>query len=142
MLGNDIREHHDIGQGVIFEGLLATPPAARLFKWGQVKDWDKELRRWKGNDLPLKALIDSYDRLGISTEVYTFLGEDAPEAVENWLLRKGISLAVYGYSDINELAYDLRFKRSMRTIFVPEQEQAAVIGLRAQVVDPRKAWSV
>jgi hypothetical protein len=142
MLGNDIREHHDIGQGVIFEGLLATPPAARLFKWGQSKEWEKELRRWKPNDLPLKALIDTYDRLGISTEVYTLLGDDAAEHVENWLLRKGISLAVYGYSSIEELAYDLRFKRSMRTIYVPEQEQAAIIGLRAQVVDPRKAWTV
>lgn len=141
MLGNDIREHHDVGQGVIFEGLLASAPPRKLFKLSLSPDWDKELRRWKPHDLPLKALVDSYDRLGISTEVYTFL-EGGQEAVESWLLRKGISLAVYEYANIDELAYDLRFKRSMRTIYVPDQEQAAVIGLRAQVVDPRKAWTI
>lgn len=141
MLGNDILEHHDVGQGVIFEGLLASPPPKRLFQRSVTDDWNKELRKWKPHDLPLKALIDSYDRLGISTEVYTFL-EGGQEAVETWLIRKGISLAVYEYSNVDELAYDLRFKRSMRTIYVPEQEQALAIGLRAQVVDSRKAWTI
>lgn len=142
MLGNNIVEHHDVGQGVIFEGLLASPPPKRFFQRSLSDGWEKELRKWKPNDLPLKALIDSYDRLGISTEVYTLLGYDAADAIESWLTRKGVSLAVYGYETIEELAYDLRFKRSMRTIYVPEQEQAAVIGLRAQVVDPKKAWTV
>lgn len=141
MLGNDIQEHHDVGQGVIFEGLLASPPPRRVWQ-RSTADWGKELRKWKPHDLPLKALIDSYDRLGINTEVYTFLGYDAQDAVENWLLRKGIALAVYAYENVEELAYDLRFKRSMRTIYVPEQEQAAIIGLRAQVVDSRKAWTI
>jgi len=87
-------------------------------------------------------LIDTSDRLGIDTEIYTFLGEDAVEPIESWLVRKGISLPVYSYTDIKELAYDLRFKRSVRTLYVPEQEQAAIVGIRAQVVDSEKAWVI
>lgn len=141
MQGNDIGNFNVLGQGVIFEGLLASPSDRRLFQRYN-KDWNKELRRWKPHDLPLKALIDTSDRLGIDTEVYTFLGEDALEPIESWLVRKGISLPVYSYNDVAELAYDLRFKRSVRTIYVPDQEQAAVIGIRSQVVDPQKAWIV
>lgn len=142
MQGNDIAINADIGQGVIFEGLIASPPQRRFFK-KQNSDWDVELRSWKTHDLPLKALIDSSDRLGINTEVYTFLNDGyASDAVDNWLARKGLSLPVYGYYNIEELAYDLRFKRSVRTIYVPTQEQAALIGIRATVVDPQKAWIV
>jgi hypothetical protein len=141
MQGNDIAVTADIGQGVIFEGLLATPPQKRFFK-RQDDDWNKELRKWKANELPLKALIDTADRLGVDTEVYHFLGDDATAAVDTWLVRKGISLPVYGYSSVEELAYDLRFKRSVRTIYVPTQEQAQVIGIRATVVDSQKAWTL
>jgi hypothetical protein len=49
---------------------------------------------------------------------------------------------VYSYNSVEELSYDLRFKRSVRTIYVPEQEQAAIIGLRATVADSKKAWSI
>lgn len=141
MQGNDIAQFNVIGQGVVFEGLLASPPERRLFQRAD-KDWNKELRKWKTHDLPVKALIDTSDRLGVDTEVYTFLGDDAVDAVENWLVRKGVSLPVYGYNSVEELAYDLRFKRSVRTIFVPEQEQAAIIGIRATVVDSKKAWNI
>ena len=140
MQGNDIREFSDTGQGVVFEGLIASPPERRLFRIS--RDWEKEIRSWKANDLPLKALIDTSDRLGINTEVYTFLPEDAVPFVENWLSRKGISLPVYHYQNVEELAYDLRFKRSVRNIYVPEEEQARVIGILATVVDTKKAWTV
>lgn len=141
MLGNDIVEFADVGQGVIFEGLLASPPPKRFFQ-PTSSDWSKEIPRWKPHDLPLKALVDTSDRLGIGTEVYTLLGADAVEPIETWLLRKGISLPVYYYPTVEELAYDLRFKRSMRTIYVPDQEQAFIIGMRATVVDNKKAWTV
>lgn len=141
MQGNDIGSFNVIGQGVIFEGLLASPPERRFFQRSSA-DWDKELNKWKPHDLPLKALIDTSDRLGIDTEVYTFLGYEAVDAVDRWLGRKGISLPVYGYDNVEELAYDLRFKRSVRTIYVPEQEQGAIIGIRATVVDNKKAWTV
>lgn len=141
MLGNDIADFHDVGQGVIFEGLLASPSPRRFYQRPD-PDWDKELRKWIPHDLPLKALVDYSDRLGINTEVYTFLGDDAVTAVENWLLRKGVSLPVFNYDSVEELAYDLRFKRSLRNIYVPQQEQAAVIGIRATVVDNKKAWNI
>jgi hypothetical protein len=141
MQGNDIGTFGDIGQGVIFEGLLASPPVRKFFERSS-NDWDKELRKWKAHELPLKALIDTSDRLGVNTEVYTFLGSDAVDAIEDWLLRKSISLPVFSYNDIEDLAYDLRFKRSVRTIYVPDQEQAAIIGLRATVVDNKKAWTI
>lgn len=141
MLGNDIGAFGDIGQGVIFEGLLASPPVRKFFERSS-NDWDKELRKWKAHELPLKALIDTSDRLGVNTEVYTFLGSDAVDAIEDFLLRKSISLPVFSYNDIEDLAYDLRFKRSVRTIYVPDQEQAAIIGLRATVVDNKKAWTI
>ncbi len=141
MQGNDIANFNDIGQGVIFEGLLATPPPQRLFKRSN-NDWNKELSKWKAHDLPLKALVDTSDRLGVDTEVYTFLDFEAVDAIDAWLARKGVSLPVYYYENVEELAYDLRFKRSVRTIYVPEQEQAAVIGLRATVVDNKKAWTL
>lgn len=141
MLGNDIMEFADIGQGVVFEGLLAEPPPKRLFRF-TAGEWETEIPRWRANELPLKALIDSSDRLGIGTEIYTFLDAEAVEPIETWLLRKGVSLPVYYYPTVEELAYDLRFKRSMRTIYVPDQEQAFVIGMRATVVDNKKAWNV
>lgn len=142
MQGNDIREFSDIGQGVIFEGLLASPPARRLFKLNVTPDWSKELSRWIPNELPLKALIDTSDRLGVRTEVYTMLGYGAGEAVDEWLMRKGISVPVYEYANIEELAYDLRFRRSMRNIYVPTEEHAQVIGIRATVVDTKRAWTI
>jgi len=137
--GNDISLGIDAGQGVIFEGLLATPPDKKysLFK-RSTETSEKEIRHWTPHDLPLKALIDTSDRLGVSTEIYTFL--PYPEEIESWFFRKGVSLPVLSYSSIEELAYDLRFKHSIRRILVPTQEQAAIIGIRATVVDPQKAW--
>ena len=141
MQGNDISLGIDAGQGVIFEGLLAVPPDKKysIFKRNNEIS-EKYIRDWRTNELALKALIDTSDRLGVSTEVYTFL--PFAEEIESWLFRKGVSLPVYHYKNIEELAYDLRFKRSVRTIYVPEQEQASIIGLRATVVDNKKAWTL
>lgn len=141
MQGNDISVGMDAGQGVIFEGLLAVPPDRKynLFKRNS-EVGEKYIREWKPNELALKALIDTSDRLGVSTEVYTFL--PFAEEIESWLFRKGVSLPVFAYSNIEELAYDLRFKHSIRRILVPTQEQAIVIGMRATVVDPQKAWTM
>lgn len=141
MQGNDIGIGQDAGQGVIFEGLIANPPdkTYSLFK-RSTENGDKYIRNWKPNDLCLKALIDTSDRLGVSTEIYTFL--PYAEEIESWFFRKGISLPVFHYTNVEELAYDLRFKHSIRRILVPTQEQAAIIGIRATVVDPQKAWTL
>jgi hypothetical protein len=139
--GNDISVGLDAGQGVIFEGLLAVPPDKkyRLFQ-RPTELSEKYIREWKPNELALKALIDTSDRLGVSTEVYTFL--PFPEEIERWIFRKGVSLPVFQYTNVEELAYDLRFKHSIRRILVPTEEQANIIGMRATVVDPQKAWTL
>lgn len=144
MFGNDIQSYEDVGYGVVFEELLASPPGgikgigSSLYK--ARNNWNRVLNLWDSNDLPLKSLYDTTHRLGIGAEVYTFLAIDAVEAVDNWLQRKGMSLPVLYYKNVGELEYDLRFKRSVRTIFVPHQEQAFVLGLRATVSSPTSAW--
>jgi hypothetical protein len=141
MQGNDIGEYTQRGQGVIFEGVLATEPeslASRLYK--QRENWDKYINQWKPNDLPLKAMFDSALRLGVATDVYTFIDSGAVEAIDKWLTRKGISVAVMYFKNVEELAYDLKFQRSIRTIYVETQEQGSIIGIRSHVVDPKKAW--
>lgn len=140
MQGNDISVDYDAGQGIIFEGLIANPPDKVFNIFKKQSASEKTIKNWRPNDLCLKALIDTSDRLGISTEVYTFL--PYAEEIESWFFRKGVSIPVYHYTNIEELAYDLRFKRSIRRILVPTQEQASIIGIRATVVDPQKAWTV
>jgi hypothetical protein len=44
------------------------------------------------------------------------------------------------FKNVEELAYDLKFQRSIRTIYVETQEQGSIIGIRSHVVDPKKAW--
>jgi hypothetical protein len=146
MFGNDIQSYDDVGYGVIFEELLASPPegikgiGSALYQ--ARNNWGRVLNLWKPNDLPLKSLYDTTHRLGIGAEVYTFLSMDAVDAVDNWLQRKGMSLPVQYYKNVEELEYDLRFKRSVRTIFVPHKEQASVLGIRATVSSPTSAWTL
>lgn len=141
MLGNDISEYWTTGQGVIFEGVLATPSdslTARFYK--QRNNWERYIQSVIPHELPLKAMIDSATRLGIATDVYTFIDPQAVDPIEKWLDRKGISIGVQYYTNVDELAYDLKFQRSIKTIYVATQEQASSIGLRAHVVDKKKAW--
>lgn len=145
MQGNDLLDFSSVTQGVIFEGVLATPPTnpvastkAAFFK--NRENWKAYLRLWLPNDLPLKSMIDSAMRLGVGTNVYTFISQGFAEEVDMWLMRKGISVEVLYYESVEELAYDLRFQRQLRTIYTATEEQAAVIGIRSHVVDQKKAW--
>jgi hypothetical protein len=139
----DIQSYDSRGFGVVFEGLLASEPSGlRGLISARSKDWDKIIRSWSPNDLPLKALADHTNRLGIGAEVYTFLDPAAPEAIDKWLVRKGISVPVHYYETVNELSYDLRFKRSIRVIYVPQHEQAKIIGVRATVTSTETAWVI
>jgi hypothetical protein len=144
MFNNDIQSYDDVGYGVVFEELLASSPdgfkgiGSALYQ--ARNNWERVLRLWNSNDLPLKSLYDTTHRLGIGAEVYTFLSEDAVDAVDNWLQRKGMSLPVYYYKTVNDLEYDLRFKRSVRTVFVPHQEQASILGIRATVSSTTSDW--
>jgi len=144
MQGNDLMSYDTRGYGIVFEGVLATPPdrsLRQIFTTSSPK-WEKDLPRWKANELPLKSMIDTTSRLGIGCDVYTFLGEDAVAPIERWLSRKGISVPVSYYEDATFLEYDLRFNRSIRTILVPTDELAQIIGLRARVVPSDRGWTL
>ena len=139
----DIQSYDSRGFGVIFEALLASQPTGlRALISKRSSDWDRIIYTWKGNDLPLKALSDHTNRLGIGAEVYTFLAPEAAASIDTWLTRKGISVPVMYYESVNELSYDLRFKRSIRVIYVPQHEQAKTIGVRATVVSSETAWVI
>jgi hypothetical protein len=94
----------------------------------------------KPSELPLKSLADSVNRRGIGTIVYTFMPPEAIDAIEHWLIRKGISTPVESYTDIEALADDLRYNRSVRVIYVPTQEEQAILGIRATVLGSERAW--
>jgi len=141
MQGNNIAEYSQVGQGVVFEGVLTQLSDSVIANFHKQRgNWKKYLSLSKPCELPLKAMIDSSVRLGIATDVYTFINDDAIDAINEWLLRKGVSVGVMYYSSVEELAYDLQFQRSVRTIYVETQEQASIIGIRSHVVDTKKAW--
>lgn len=144
MEGNDLAEFAPLQQGVIFEGVLANPPEG-LKSWRtriaqRTGDWKTVINAMTPSELPLKSLADSVNRRGIGTIVYTFMPPDAIDAIERWLIRKGISTPVESYTDIEALADDLRYNRSVRVIYVPTQEEQAVIGIRATVLGSERAW--
>jgi hypothetical protein len=145
MQGNDISSFSPLAQAVIFEGLLASPPEGAKALLEQVQrrrgNWEGVLRSWTPHELPLKALSDSVNRLGLGTDVYTFLHEDAVSSIDNWLTRKGISTPVYYYPSVELLEYDLRFQRAIRTVYVANEEHAKVLGIRTTVVSPDRAWA-
>lgn len=141
MQGNNIGDAGFRGQAVLFEGVLARPAGTVLSKfYKQRGNWDRYINSYLPNELSIKAMIDSSVRLGIATDVYTLIDENAVPVIDRWLLKKGISVSVNHYSTLEELAYDLRFQHSIRTIYVETAEQASTIGIRSHVVDPKKAW--
>ena len=105
-------------------------------------EWDKALKLWKPNDLPLKSLIDSIGRRGIDTAVVTFLPEEAVEPIYRWLIRKGVSCTVNSYDSPEHYESDLRYDRGIKVVYVPSKEIAYVLGMRATVVSPASAWSL
>lgn len=145
MQGNDITDYAPLAQGVVFDNLLASPPGGSKAFLETIQrrrdNWDAVLRLWEPNTLPIKALSDSVNRLGIGTDVYTFIHEDAVDSIERWLLRKGISCSVYYYESPELLEYDLRFSRAVRIIYTSNEDVAQIIGPRATVVSAEKAWA-
>lgn len=140
----DISIGSAIGQAALFEGVLAKPPtgvASVKEKYYQRRGaWDEAIKLWTPNDLPLKSLIDSVERLGISTDVITFLSVDAVEPIYRWLVRKGVTTPVYYYEDAEAYAVDLKYNRAIRVVYVPTKEVAYTLGMRATVVSPDAAW--
>lgn len=147
MQGNNIAPHADAKQGCIFENLLATPPVGlkSRFKESLAKradNWEERLHLWTPSTMALKSLSDCVNRRGISTQVYTFLSPDAVDPIDKWLIRKGISVPVYFYPDVADLAYDLIFDRSVHVVYTASKEDAMVLGMRSTVVTPNTAWNL
>lgn len=146
MEGNDIGSWSVSGQGVVFEGVLASPPHRRVpalksLVAGRTPSWESRIAHWKANDIPLKSMIDCVNRLGIKTSVYTFLAEDAVDPIERWLARKGVIATCLFYASPKLLAEDLIYDRSVHTVYVPSVELARELGVRATVVGPDTRWS-
>lgn len=145
MQGNDISAFADARQGTMFEGVLAIPPTSfknRLRERLTSLSWEQRIDLWTPCTMPLKSLSDCVNRLGIATDVYTFLSPEAIDPIEKWLIKKGISVPVYYYENVGELAYDLTFNRAIRVVYTSEHEDAKVLGMRATTVTSEHAWSV
>lgn len=142
----DIGAYAVAGQACVFEDLLAQrPTGAAAIKekyYTRRGEWDKAMKLWKPNDLPLKSLIDSVERRGISTDVITFLSYDAAESIYRWLVRKGVSCPVNAYESPEDYEADLRYDRGVKVVYVPNKEIAYTLGMRATVVSPNSAWSL
>jgi hypothetical protein len=142
----DIGAYMVLGQACVFEDLLAQRPTGAdglkekfFIRRG---DWEKALKLWKPNDLPLKSLIDSVERRGISTAVITFLPHESVDAIYRWLIRKGVSCTVDAYDSPEDYEADLRYDRGIKVVYVPSKEIAYTLGMRATVVSPTSAWSL
>ncbi len=155
MEGNDLGVTTHQHVACHFEGLLMLPqaqpeetPEVRRF-WQRKKEEkiepiaadddfvQREMRRWKVNELPLKSIIHLTQKLGIGVEVYTYMDYSWHEVIEHWLARKGATCQVYHYDDIAHLAEDLRYNRDIHTYFTPYEADAQIIGWhRATVVNP------
>jgi len=145
--GNDLAPWSRIGQGVIFEGVLAFPPTGgvpgvRQWLSRRNGDWESMLMHWKPNELSLKSMIDMVNRRGVQTQVFTFLAPEAVDPIERWLVRKGVSTSCFYYVDAAALAEDLRYNRDVHVIYTPDQDTAAVLGIRATVVSPNTVWTL
>lgn len=142
---NDLAPYSMKSQATMFEGVLASEPEGiakiKAAYYLRNEKWDQYLRMWEPNTLPIKSLSDAVNRLGIGTEVYTLLPPQVADAIDRWLIKKGISTNVVAYQDIKELAYDLSINRGITQIYVADQEHYKLIGLRATVVSPKTAWS-
>jgi hypothetical protein len=146
MEGGDIAAFDRPSRACIFEGLLAEPPTRKKALAARFsKDKDVEvtsLRAWVANERPLKSLIDTTNRVGIHTMVFTLMGPAMEEPIYQWLLQKGVTTTVRGYNAIEEFSEDLKYDRGIHTVYVTKQEHWSVLGLRATVVSPTTPWSV
>jgi hypothetical protein len=142
----DIGDFSVPGQACVFEGLLASPPASRIDRVREQYhmrrgDWEAVVTMWVPHELAVKSLIDTVKRLGISTEVITFLDAGAVEPIYQWLVRKGLVTTVRYYERPEAFAEDLKYDWSIRNVFCADQEVAAILGMRATVVSPKTTWS-
>lgn len=144
MEGNDIFPVSTLSQATIFEGVIASPPpvSAKYLLAKTRGDWEAMIPMWRPNDLPLRSLSDCVNRLQIGTDVITFLSPEAVEPIYNWLVRKGISTPVIWYPSATDYYNDVRYNMGLKVVYVANDEDAAILGMRARVVSPATAWSI
>jgi hypothetical protein len=143
--GNDIQTFAPIQQACLFEGVLASPPSKTVTKMRASKalrqhEWNRYIGMWLPHEMPLKSLVDSVRRRGVGVEVYTCLPSGTEEAIDKWLFRKGVSVPVYRFDDITEIAAEMKYHSPSMRVHVATDEQAQVLGLRARVASPHSEW--
>lgn len=144
MEGNDIFAHSTLEQATIFEGVVASPPpiSPRYLLAKARGDWEVLIPMWKPNNLPMRSLSDCVNRLQIGTDVITFLSPDAVDPIYNWLVRKGVSTPVMWYPSATDYYNDLKYNMGLKVVYVANEEDASVLGMRARVVSSTMAWSI
>lgn len=154
-------ENNDIGMTVhkhvacMFEDLLMhvqEEPEERKPLFGFLRrkeeelsedEWvNRQMRRWRVNEMPMKSLIHMTTKLGISVEVYTFLDPIFVPHIEHWLARKGAAVTVWSYVDLNDLWEDFKYNRDVHTFFTTSQDDASRLGMRATVVNPDGTFGI
>lgn len=133
-----------------FEDLIVNvrdlPEKRRLFRREREmteEEWIKsQVRKWQTNEMPLKSLYHMVNQLELGVEVYTYMEEELVPAIEHWLARKGISVSVYPYEDLDMLRDDFRYNRDVHTLFTPYEDDAAMLGMRATVVLPDGTFGI
>lgn len=103
---------------------------------------EREVRRWRANEMPLKSVIHLTQKLGIGVEVYTFMDPLFIPHIEHWLARKGADVQVYAYLDAKDLLEDFKYNRDVHTFFTTSQDDAALLGIRATCVLPDGTFGV
>lgn len=150
MQGNDIAPTTHKHIACWFEDLIITsmeePVKRRLFrreKEVSEEEWVKaEVRKWRTNEMPLKSLYHMVNQLNLGVEVYTYMEDELADAAQHWLARKGISVTVYAYDDLEGLRDDFKYNRDVHTLFTPYEDDAAMLGFRATVTQPDGTFGI
>lgn len=101
---------------------------------------EQQVRRWRPRDLPLKSLLHMVNQLHTKVDVLTYFPADYGEEIESWLYRKGVSVQVYCYENLEALRDDIKFDREISVVYTPYEEDAAWIGPRATVMSAEGVW--
>lgn len=150
MEGNDISSTIHKHVACWFEGLIITrveePEKRRFFRREKElseDEWVKaEVRKWRANEMPIKSLYHMVNQLDLGVEVYTYFEDDLVPAIEHYLARKGISVSVYSYDNLEDLRDDFRLNRDVHTLFTPYEDDAAFLGMRATVTLPDGTFGI
>jgi hypothetical protein len=125
---------------------MEEPVKRRLFrreKEVSEEEWVKaEVRKWRTNEMPLKSLYHMVNQLNLGVEVYTYMEDELADAAQHWLARKGISVTVYAYDDLEGLRDDFKYNRDVHTLFTPYEDDAAMLGFRATVTQPDGTFGI